>query len=172
MRGLCAARRVSPWMHFATQTGTLVIMPGDKELQGHEEEVFLDGLPPLRSSTSEISMMASTPREHAQYDPLGGPKGSSTHVNCLFAVNEAVVNVGKDDLVAGIRDCGCFSEYVGKGTGGTSVRSSLPVGLASEVGYTGNDQPKKTCSRFVWVSRGRCSFVKMSRTTVRSRDKC
>ena len=30
MRGLCAARRVSPWIRFSTQLGTLVIMPGTR----------------------------------------------------------------------------------------------------------------------------------------------
>ena len=68
MRGLCAARRVSPSIRFATQFGTRGIMPGDGGLQDREEEdVFLDGLPPLSSRTSQASKTASTPREHAQY---------------------------------------------------------------------------------------------------------
>ena len=58
MREHCAARRVNPRMRFATQIGTLVIMPRDEGLQCHEEDVFLDGLPPLSSSTSQISSMA------------------------------------------------------------------------------------------------------------------
>ena len=47
MRGLCVPRRVSPWIRFAAQFGILVIMPRDEGLQGDEEDVFLDGLPPL-----------------------------------------------------------------------------------------------------------------------------
>ena len=57
---------------------------------------------------------------------------------------------------------------------------ALPAVLASEVGYSvENDQPNKTCSRFFdilvptrlpLIIRGRCSFVKMSRITARSRE--
>ena len=52
MMGLCAARRVSTWIRFATQFGTPVVIPGDEGFQGREEDVFLDRLPPLSSSTS------------------------------------------------------------------------------------------------------------------------
>ena len=61
------ARCESPSIRFAAQFGTLAIMPGDDGLQGHEEDVFLDGLPPLSSCTSGIPTIASTPRELAQY---------------------------------------------------------------------------------------------------------
>ena len=90
MRGLCAARRVSPWMRFATQIGTLVIMAGDEGLQGHEEDVFLDRLLPLSSSTSELSMVVSTLREHAEYGLPGDRLGDAEHPG---SVMEAVVRV-------------------------------------------------------------------------------
>ena len=35
-------------------------------LQGYEEYVFVNGLPPLPSCTSDIPAIASTPREHTQ----------------------------------------------------------------------------------------------------------
>ena len=59
MRGLCAARRVSPRMRFASQIGTLVILPEE------------DG--------SEMSTMASTLREHAQYGLRGDRIGEADH---------------------------------------------------------------------------------------------
>ena len=69
------ARCESPWIRFAAQLGTLVIMPGDDGLQGHEEDVVLDGVPPLPSCTSKISTTASTPREYAQYGVRGDRTG-------------------------------------------------------------------------------------------------
>ena len=60
MRVLCAARRVSPWIGI-----------------GREEGVFSDRLPPLSSSTSEISTTSSTPREHAQYGLRGDRVGEA-----------------------------------------------------------------------------------------------
>ena len=70
------ARCESPWIRFAVPFGTLFVMPGDDGLQGLEEDVFLDGLLPLSSCTSEMSTVASTPRERAQYG-LRGDKGQS-----------------------------------------------------------------------------------------------
>ena len=59
MVGHCAARRVSPWIPCS---GHLLSCQGTRGLQGHEEDVFLDGLPPLSLSRSEISTIALTPR--------------------------------------------------------------------------------------------------------------
>ena len=39
----------SPWIRFAAQFGTLVVMPSDEGLQSHEQDVSLDGLPWLSS---------------------------------------------------------------------------------------------------------------------------
>ena len=79
LAGLCAARRVNPWILFATQFGTLVIMPGHDGQEDHAENEFLQGLPPLSSSTSEASRRTSTPRDHARYGLREGPywRGSS-----------------------------------------------------------------------------------------------
>ena len=44
--GLCATRRVNSWILFATQFGTLVIMPGDEGREDHSENEFLQELPP------------------------------------------------------------------------------------------------------------------------------
>ena len=52
---------VSPCIRFAAQFGTLVIMPGDDRRQDHEEDEFLDGLPPSSSTSSDASTIASTP---------------------------------------------------------------------------------------------------------------
>ena len=54
LAGLCAARRVYPWIVFATQFGALVIMPGDEVVKDRAENEFLHGLRPLSSSTSEV----------------------------------------------------------------------------------------------------------------------
>ena len=90
-------------------------------LQGYEEYVFVNGLPPLPSCTSDIPAIASTPREHTQCglrgDRVGeadqpgrvmeasvrafsGAKeksscrnGLSTHVNCFLAVTEILMLV-------------------------------------------------------------------------------
>ena len=64
------ARCESPWIRFPAQPGTLFIMPGDKGLEGHEEDVFSNGLPPSPSCTSEITTIASTP-ELAKQTSLG-----------------------------------------------------------------------------------------------------
>ena len=63
---------VNPWIQFATQFGTLVIMPGEEGLQDQEEDGFLDGLLPLSSCTSKASTTASTPGEKAKYGIRGG----------------------------------------------------------------------------------------------------
>ena len=97
MRGLCAAWRVSPWIRFATQLWTLVIMPGDEELQVPEEDVFLDGMLPLQSFTSEISTVDSTPREHAQY-ALRGDRIGETHQPWLVDANDDFNKMFDDEL--------------------------------------------------------------------------
>ena len=53
-------------------------MPGDEELQDHEEDVFLDGLPPLSSNSSEASTIASTPR--ARFGLRGDRIGEADHL--------------------------------------------------------------------------------------------
>jgi len=50
---------------FATQFGTLVIMPGDEGPEDHAENET-QGLPALSSSSLEASTLASTPRDHAR----------------------------------------------------------------------------------------------------------
>ena len=60
---------------------TLFITPEDEEGQGCEEDVFLDGLLPLSSSTSEASTIASTLREHAKYDLRGNRIGEADHLD-------------------------------------------------------------------------------------------
>ena len=50
---------------FCCSVRDIVVMPEDEGLQGHEDDVFLDRLPPLSSSTSYKRTTASTPREHA-----------------------------------------------------------------------------------------------------------
>ena len=77
--GLCATRRVSPWIRVATQFEISVVMPGHEGLSGHEEDVFLDPLPPLSSSTSEISVVVSPAREHAQYGLRRDRIGDAEH---------------------------------------------------------------------------------------------
>ena len=54
--GLCAARRVNPWVLSATQFGTLVIVPGNECPEDHAENEFLQGLP--------------NPRRHGQTLPI------------------------------------------------------------------------------------------------------
>ena len=48
------ARCESPWIRFAAQFGTSVVMPGDEVLQGRDEDVSWDGLRPLSSCTPEV----------------------------------------------------------------------------------------------------------------------
>ena len=105
MRGLCAARRESPWIRFPPQFGTLVITPRDEGLQGHEEHIFLDGLPVLSSSTSEISTRASTPREHAQYALRGDRIGEADHPGLVMEALVRAFPVVKDVVLLG--DPGC-----------------------------------------------------------------
>ena len=64
---------MKPWILFATQFGTLVLMPGDDDPEDYAENEFFQGWPPLSSSTSEASTGSSTPREHARYG-FGGDR--------------------------------------------------------------------------------------------------
>ena len=50
LAGLCPARRENPWILFATQFGTLVIVLGDEGPEDHAVNELLQGLLPLSSS--------------------------------------------------------------------------------------------------------------------------
>ena len=85
--GLCASQRVNPRILFATQFGTLVIMPGDEGPKDHAENEFLQGLPPLTTSASEASTITSTPRcalwSRGVEASLSGPQGKNMSLDCL-----------------------------------------------------------------------------------------
>ena len=112
MREHCDARRVSPWIRFAAQFGTPVITPGDEGLQGHEEDVFLDRLPPLSSSTAEITAAASKPREHAQHGLRGVRIGEAEHPGPETGTHSRASSVAKNEVKLG--DVGVHSP--GNGT--------------------------------------------------------
>ena len=71
-QGLLAMRERSVLLGVRGRGSILLLSSGHSlscqgtRVQGHEEDVFLDGLPPLSSSTSEIPTMVSTPPERAQ----------------------------------------------------------------------------------------------------------
>ena len=85
-------------MRVAAQIGTLII-PLDEELQGHDENVFFDGLPSLSSCTSETSTMASTPREHAQYGLRADRIGEADHPGLVMEAPVWACSVARDVCV-------------------------------------------------------------------------
>ena len=76
-------------------------MPGDEEVQGYDEDVFLDGVPQLSSNTSEISTMASTPREHAQYGLRGDRIGETDHLGPAMEAPVRAFFVARDVVLLG-----------------------------------------------------------------------
>ena len=57
----------------------------DEGPEGQAENEFLQGLPPLSSSTSEASTIASTPRHHARCGLRGDRVGEAAHPGPTFA---------------------------------------------------------------------------------------
>ena len=112
------ARCESRWIRFLAQFGTLFITLGNDGLQGHEEDVFLNGLPPLLSWTSEKTTVVSTPREHAQHGLRGNRVGEADQ---LGPVMEARVRAftGAEEVV--------FSSDVGVHSLGDGSRVRFPL---------------------------------------------